>query len=237
MSEQQLFSDSPMAYFMPDAVLFKTADGLFKPLSYRSFISLFSTVTVHTPLLPPGTRYYASTGTIERVVFELPPSRRVLTFKCVSHDGSWHAYNVPLPTLLAVCTLSGGRLRDFSVFATFTFPSTPTTRLYHCPLPNVDRAGHVCFGAVSVPRILSVSDAARLLDAFLSSPFNFDYVDHVVEWGARLPSSAPPALLSALLGRDCLGMYAALQDCDTFPPELLVSDSRTMADLMDGGSF
>lgn len=227
-------NDAISAYFLPDTVVLRVPDGTYRAMSYQSLLGALTSRLVQTPFLPPGTRYYASASGKEHLLLERPPGRFVLTFS--PRGARPVAYSLPLPTLLAYVVVSDQHLYAFNVYAAANYPVEPHHPLYHCPLPNVSTSGSVCFGAVQLPRRVSVSDAGKLLETFLSSPFNLDYTDHIFHYSPQLDPASPLSRL--LVGgrfRDVVAVYNALQDYAEFPVGLLRPMNLTVTQLFSQG--
>lgn len=90
---------------------------------------------------------------------------------------------VEWPPLLFIATKRG--LKKMKVFALGSNARpTPSTRLYHAPLMNIDGSGEVCQGTAVLPKRISVSSIGECEDTIVRSKFTHTNHNFTLRGGA-----------------------------------------------------
>lgn len=83
-------------------------------------------------------------------------------------------YYLPYPALVGVVSVRNGIKRGCEIYALPTDDPVEETPLMQYPFGNVRRDGSTCYGNILVNDIKGVSDAHKVLDAFLCGDTNDD---------------------------------------------------------------
>jgi len=165
-------------------------------------------IDLNSGLLPPDVLFWSRRHGQVRLGLYLPPQIRLVTIRDEAQ-----AWRVPLPGLIFV-----GHGYNYTAWAVTERPTSPETRLYMAPCPNVHPEG-VCRGNAPFPQ----ADPATIwhaVDIFFSSKFNRDL--------SNQKSQAYPNCV--------LDQWRALHqaEADVYPLDDLVKTHLTIGRLIHG---
>lgn len=165
----------------PNANITFTDDkGLVKQKSteIESLISgLVSDYTLTTGLLPLGTRLYKGSNANFGIVIETPAKVRDMTLSKYNSTGSKRineVIQVPYPVCLFYFNIKDGKMWDTRIHSLKYPIQSENDQLYCFPYSNVYRDGRVCWGEVTIPKIVKPMDLVGVINLFLGSQFNGD---------------------------------------------------------------
>ncbi len=135
-------------------------------------------VSVITPLLPPGTRFYQRSGNKEIVVVENQPQVRSVRVAYVGDVGEGVSLRLAFPYTIFVIVFSNGSLKSVHFF----YRTVPLTSLdddiYYSNLPNIDNEASVCMDVPDFPEGASLAyKVNKVMEVFWQSEFNSDLRD------------------------------------------------------------
>jgi hypothetical protein len=131
---------------------------------------------IRTPILAPGTIFYASKGRLSVLALEVPPSRRAIKYR--PREGRIQEFALPFPWIYVLAAFSERALDRVYVFLAPKPVRSTEAQLFHVPLPNRYSDGLVCMGTFRFDLTLSNPDKVQeLVGFFFESLFTHEVLD------------------------------------------------------------